>query len=332
MPLPPDLVRASTELGGADVTVAPPPHLGAGPRDSGDLTAKVNTGLRRICGRRTVALGQKPFMIGGAAEGNAFRDFAYRQVRLGCPATLYRGEYLNTRASSLWVPHLQLNVPRPKRDGHFFPPRRATIVDRGMANNGRTGHEAYKTRGFANLPQMLAILKCAAREGAGAGAWDYRLPPSLRRKYDVEYDIVTDAQIERMDFAAQVCPPASRLPLPPQPWASPPTPVLTWPLICTTQAAVFGKNGLLIMAHGAGLSNGAVCKGAGRGLAYPDPCCRPSMRSQPSPSPSGPVSVSARGPRSLPLQPVSTRPLLPPACSRDLPPRHVVRPVHPGEA
>ena len=57
MPLPPDLVRASTELGGADVTVAPPPHLGAGPRDSGDLTAKVNTGLRRICGRRTVALG-----------------------------------------------------------------------------------------------------------------------------------------------------------------------------------------------------------------------------------------------------------------------------------
>lgn len=60
--------------------MAPPPHLGAGPRDAGDLTAKVNTGLRRICGRRTVALGQKPFMIGGAAEGNAFRDFAYRQV------------------------------------------------------------------------------------------------------------------------------------------------------------------------------------------------------------------------------------------------------------
>lgn len=42
--------------------------------------ATMHSGRRRMCGRKTVLLGQKPLLVGGAAEGNAFRNFAYNQV------------------------------------------------------------------------------------------------------------------------------------------------------------------------------------------------------------------------------------------------------------
>ena len=47
----------------------------------------------------------------------------------------------------------QLKVPRPVREGGFFPRRRATVIDRGK------DFEGVKTRGFANMPEMLAVLK-----------------------------------------------------------------------------------------------------------------------------------------------------------------------------
>jgi len=78
-------------------------------------------------------------MIGGALEGNGFRDFAYRQLQLPVP---------------------QLTEGR-------YPPRRATIIDRGATDG------APASRGFANLDQMLRIM----------------------RKYNVTFEVVTDAQV-----------------------------------------------------------------------------------------------------------------------------------------
>jgi hypothetical protein len=71
VPLPPDLARAGPKgtLGGERVTVTLPPG-------GQHRTGVIHTGVRRICGRRAVALGQKPLLVGGAAEGNAFRHFA----------------------------------------------------------------------------------------------------------------------------------------------------------------------------------------------------------------------------------------------------------------
>jgi hypothetical protein len=64
-------------------------------------------------------------MIGGALEGNAFRDFA----------------------------HKQLGVPEPVLEQGKYPPQRATIIDRGVTPDG-----AVKSRGFANLSGMIRIL------------------------------------------------------------------------------------------------------------------------------------------------------------------------------
>lgn len=79
-------------------------------------------------------------MIGGALEGNAFRHFA----------------------------HSQLRVPEAPLENGRYPPQRATIVDRGVAHDG-----SVKSRGFANLPDMLRILA----------------------KYNISYDLVTDADV-----------------------------------------------------------------------------------------------------------------------------------------
>lgn len=89
------------------------------------IKSRIHTGRHRLCARRAVALGQKPFMVGGALEGNAFRHFAYKQLRLPVPV-LENGQY-----------------PRPA----------ATIIDRGISYDG-----SIKSRGFANLPGMLRIL------------------------------------------------------------------------------------------------------------------------------------------------------------------------------
>lgn len=78
-------------------------------------------------------------MIGGALEGNAFRDFA----------------------------HKQLGVPEPILEQGRYPPQSATIIDRGVTQDG-----AVKSRGFANLPGMIRILE----------------------KYNISYDVVTDAE------------------------------------------------------------------------------------------------------------------------------------------
>ena len=80
-------------------------------------------------------------MIGGALEGNAYRDFSYSQLRIPTPV---------------------------REDRERYPPRRATIVDRGTALDG-----SIKSRGFANLPGMLRILS----------------------KYNVSYDLVTDDEV-----------------------------------------------------------------------------------------------------------------------------------------
>ena len=72
VPLPPDMAELDRNgpLGGVNLTVAVP----------GGRSARMHTGRRRICGRRMVALGQKPLLVGGVVEGSAFRNFASRQV------------------------------------------------------------------------------------------------------------------------------------------------------------------------------------------------------------------------------------------------------------
>ena len=80
LPLPPDLAGIARTVEGDDVIVTVP-GLGEPSTASGKRTASLHTGRRRICGRRMVALGQKPLLVGGPAEGIAFRDFASRQVK-----------------------------------------------------------------------------------------------------------------------------------------------------------------------------------------------------------------------------------------------------------
>lgn len=76
VPLPPDVAELDRNgpLGGVNLTIAVP----------GGQSAHMHTGRRRICGRRMVALGQKPLLVGGVAEGSAFRNFASRQVGAAC--------------------------------------------------------------------------------------------------------------------------------------------------------------------------------------------------------------------------------------------------------
>lgn len=135
-------------------------------------------------------------MVGGALEGNAFRHFAYKQLRLPVPV-LENGQY-----------------PRPA----------ATIIDRGISYDG-----SIKSRGFANLPGMLRILD----------------------KYNISYEVFTDTQARDADGKLWH-------------WSDPRFMLNAFALALyfqleaknfSEQAAVFGMNPLLIMAHGAGLSN-----------------------------------------------------------------------------
>lgn len=75
LPLPPDLVGIGKSRDGDAFNVSR-----SSDGSTHGRTASLHTGRRRICGRRMVALGQKPLLVGGRAEGNAFRDFAFRQV------------------------------------------------------------------------------------------------------------------------------------------------------------------------------------------------------------------------------------------------------------
>jgi hypothetical protein len=81
VPMPPDIAGIDSQSGppgGRLVSAVVPAAL-----DFGSIarTAQMHTGRRRICGRRVVALGQKPLLVGGIVEGTAFRHFAAVQVR-----------------------------------------------------------------------------------------------------------------------------------------------------------------------------------------------------------------------------------------------------------
>jgi hypothetical protein len=188
LPLPPDIARATFPgawPGGHEVTVPVPPAPGSS--SSGHAT--LHTGLRRICGRRVVALGQKPFLIGGAAEGNAYREFVYEEVRVqGYLWSAYKGLVRATPIDSSSVFELpdvqcyvarpsllQLKVPRPEPFEWAFAPRRITLLDRGPWSHAPDG-SGFKMRSFANVPGMLAVM----------------------RKYDLEVDVVTDVRGEGM--------------------------------------------------------------------------------------------------------------------------------------
>jgi hypothetical protein len=82
----------------------------------------------RVCARRGVVVGDKPFMVGGVAEANLLRDFAYRQVK----------------------------VPEPdwRRLGPN-PPQEVLVVDRGA--DAATGKP--KPRGFVNPGAITGALR-----------------------------------------------------------------------------------------------------------------------------------------------------------------------------
>lgn len=82
----------------------------------------------RVCVKRGVLVGDKPFMVGGVAEANLVRDFAYRQVKVP-------------------VPDWKALGPNP--------PQTALIVDRGL--DEKKG--SVKPRGFVNPEAMMRVLE-----------------------------------------------------------------------------------------------------------------------------------------------------------------------------
>lgn len=92
----------------------------------------------------------------------------------------------------------QLGIPRPDYNPLALPPRRIAVIDRGKASHLKVD---YKPRGFANVPAIEGVLQ----------------------KYNLTYDLVTDKNLTRLNFAEQ--------------------------------AQLFSRYGLVIMAHGAGETN-----------------------------------------------------------------------------
>lgn len=121
----------------------------------------------RLCARRAVVLGERPFFVGGTAQGIALRQFANDELGIKPPMPFW------------WA----------------YPPQKALVFDRGRDASGN-----IRGRGFVNRGEMEAVL----------------------RKYNMSYDVVTDANISGMTFLEQ--------------------------------ARLVGRYGLIIVAHGAGES------------------------------------------------------------------------------